>query len=420
MLARPYGYPPFVGYTRRQAVLTALVANAIKPVRGRATVVPVFFASWLTSELAPHLLVVQALDTLRALRRRELTLTGLTLGALSAVGLGWMIKRSAEVPAQIDAVFHELEIAEDRDPRTPFRAYARPFTYRDRGVRVLRDVAYTDGGRRAKLDIYLPAEGDIEKAPVLIQIHGGAWMISHKGQQGLLLMNQMAARGWVCVAANYRLAPKYRWPTQIIDVKRAIAWVREHIAEYGGDPDYLILTGGSAGGHLSALATVTPSDPAWQPGFEDADTSVSGCVPFYGIYDFDSDDAYAKPMRQFLTRVVFPSGSTIDDFRKASALHRLTDDVPEFLVVHGANDSLANIEQARSFVERLREINPGKVAYLELPYTQHAFEVFGSVRARHVIRGVGRWLDWHRAQWLGERARVEQSEVSAATIPRSG
>jgi acetyl esterase/lipase len=402
-----------VGYTRRQAILAALVANAIKPVRGPITVVPVFFASWLTSELAPHILVAQALDSLRALRRREATLTGLALGALSAIGLGWMLKRSNNVASQVDTLLrNELEVPEDVEPRTRLRTYARPFKYADRGVRVLRDIAYTEGGRRAKLDIYLPAEGTVEKAPVLVQVHGGAWAISHKGQQGLLLMNQMAARGWVCVAANYRLAPKYRWPTQIVDVKRAIAWVREHIAEYGGDPDYLILTGGSAGGHLSALASVTPSDPVWQPGFEDADTSVSGCVPFYGVYDFDSDDAYAKSMRRFLSRVVFPRGATTDDFRNASALHRLTDDVPEFLVVHGTNDSLANIEQARSFVARLREINPGKVTYLELPGTQHAFEVFGSVRARHVIRGVGRWLDWHRAQWLAEHSRVEQSEVA--------
>jgi acetyl esterase/lipase len=402
-----------VSFTRRQAVLAALVANAIKPVRGRATVVPVFFTSWLTSELAPHILVAQALDTLRALRRREATLTGLVLAALSALGLGWMLRRSHDVAAQFDAMLRdELEIPADLEPRTSLSTYARPFKYADRGVRVLRDIANTEGGRRARLAIYLPAEGAIEKAPVLLQIHGGAWTISHKGQQGLLLMNQMAARGWVCVAANYRLAPKHRWPTQIVDVKRAIAWVREHIAEYGGDPDYLILTGGSAGGHLSALATVTPSDPAWQPGFEDADTSVSGCVPFYGIYDFDSKDAYSKPMRQFLSRVLFPPGATIDDFRNASALHRLTDDVPEFLVVHGTNDSLANIEQARTFVERLRAINPGKVTYLELPWTQHAFEVFGSVRARHVIRGVGRWLDWHRAQWLAERERDEQSEVA--------
>ncbi len=396
-----------MGYTRRQAVLAALVANAIKPVRGPATVVPVFFSSWLTSELAPHLLVGQALDTLRALRRREITFAGLVLAGLSAAGLGWMMRHSNATASQVDTVLRELEIPDDTNPRTPWSTYAQPFRYRDRGVRVLRDVSYTEGGRRAKLDIYLPAEGSIEKAPVLLQIHGGGWTISNKGQQGLLLMNQMAARGWVCVASNYRLAPKYRWPTQIVDVKRAIAWVRENIAEYGGDPDYIVMTGGSAGGHLSSLATVTPAEKAWQPGFEDADTSVSGCVPFYVIYDFDSDDAYAKTMRQFLSRVVFPQGATVDDFRQASALHRLTDDVPEFLVIHGTNDSLANIEQARSFVGRLREINPGKVTYLELPWTQHAFEVFGSVRARHVIRGVGRWLEWHRAQWMAERQRVE-------------
>ena len=246
------GYAPPVSYTRRQAVLAALVANAIKPVRGRITVVPVFFASWLTSELAPQILVVQALDTLRALRRREATLTGLALGALSAVGLGWMLRQSSAVADQVDAVLRRTNSTFPKTliHATPLRTYARPFKYADRGVRVLRDVAYTEGGRRAKLDIYLPAEGAIEKAPVLLQIHGGGWIISHKGQQGLLLMNQMAARGWVCVAANYRLAPKHRWPTQIIDVKRAIAWVRDNIAEYGGDPDYVILTGGSAGAHL--------------------------------------------------------------------------------------------------------------------------------------------------------------------------
>ena len=120
-------------------------------------------------------------------------------------------------------------------------------------------------------------------------------------------------------------------------------------------------------------------------------------------------DPVQERTRQFLSRVVFPRDATTDDFRSASALHRLTDDVPEFLVVHGTNDSLANIEQARSFVKRLREINPGKVAYLELPHTQHAFEVFNSIRSVNTIRAVQRWLDWHYAQWQ-ER---EQGEGSA-------
>ena len=104
-------------------------------------------------------------------------------------------------------------------------------------------------------------------------------------------MNQMAAKGWVCVAINYRLAPRDPWPAHIVDVKRAIAWVKDNIADYGGDPDYLAITGGSAGGHLAALAALTPGDPAFQPGFEDADTSVRAAVPFYGCLLYTSDAA---------------------------------------------------------------------------------------------------------------------------------
>jgi acetyl esterase/lipase len=391
-------------YTARQALLVALVANAIRPLRDRVTVIPAFFAAWLTGELAPHILVVQAADTLNAIRRRRASVTGLALGALSAVGLTVLIRRSNAVAAQIDDLLRELEVPDDLDPKTRLAAYARPFKMSDRGVRVLRDVSYTEGGRKAKLDIYLPATGTVENAPVLIQIHGGGWTIGHKAQQGLLLMNHMAARGWICVAANYRLAPKYRWPTQIIDVKRAIAWVRENIAEYGGDPDYLVVTGGSAGGHLSSLAALTPDEKEWQPGFEDADTSVAAAVPFYGVYDFTGDDKYARIMREeFLATVVFPRGASPDDFRSASPTHRIADATPEFLVVHGANDTLARVEQARAFVEQLRETHPDHVTYLELPGTQHAFDVFGSVRARHTIRGVQRWLEWHRAAWLSSR-----------------
>lgn len=392
-------------YTARQAILAALVANAIRPVRDRVTVIPAFFAAWLTNELAPHLLVAQAVTTLRALQRRTATLPGLALAAASAGGLSWLMRRSNEVPAQIDELFGELDIPADDGPRTRLAAYAWPFRMADPRVRVQRNVPYTEGGRKALCDIYLPVSGPEAPAPVLIQIHGGGWTIGHKAQQGLLLMNRMAARGWVCVAVNYRLAPRYRWPTQIVDVKRAIAWVRENIAEFGGDPEYLVVTGGSAGGHLSSLAALTPNEKEWQPGFEDADTSVAAAIPFYGVYDFTGDERYARLMREhFLSRVVFERGASLEDFANASSASHVGDAAPEFFVIHGANDTLARVEQARAFVEKLKAAAPGKVTYLELPHTQHAFDVFGSVRAQHTIRGVQRWLEWHRAAWLNSRS----------------
>ena len=400
-----------MSYTRRQVVLAALVANAIRPLRNRVTLVPAFFASWLASELAPHLLALNAADTLAALGRRRVTARGLLLAGLSAAGLTWMTRQAQAVPALIDARFAPLGIAPDMEPKPTVATYARPFTMADPDVRVLRDVPYTEGGKRAMLDIYLPADQPLKNAPVLLQIHGGAWMISKKEEQGLLLMNQLAASGWICVATNYRLAPKHRWPAQIIDVKRAIAWVRENIAEYGGDPDYIVVTGGSAGGHLTALAALTPNRKEWQPGFEDTDTTVAAAVPFYGVFDFMGDDGYHRTMRDTLSRLVFERGATSDDFTTASPVHHVADAAPEFLVIHGTNDTLARVDQAREFVRVLDAALPDHVTYLELPHTQHAFEVFGSIRARHVIRGVRRWLEWHRAQWLAGRSEPDPSDV---------
>ena len=77
----------------------------------------------------------------------------------------------------------------------------------------------------------------------MVYIHGGAWMIGDKREQGKPMMYELVARGWVCVAINYRLSPKATWPDHIVDAKRAVAWVKEHIAEYGGDPSFVAVSG---------------------------------------------------------------------------------------------------------------------------------------------------------------------------------
>lgn len=89
-----------------------------------------------------------------------------------------------------------------------------------------------------------------EDAPVgapLLQVHGGAWMFGAKDHQGIPLTMHMAARGWVCVAANYPLSPKARWPEHIVALKQAMRWIREHSQKYGADPSFVAVTGGSAG-----------------------------------------------------------------------------------------------------------------------------------------------------------------------------
>jgi acetyl esterase/lipase len=217
-------------------------------------------------------------------------------------------------------------------------------------------------------------------------------------------MYHMAQRGWLCVAINYRLSPTAAFPAHIIDVKKAIAWVRENIAQYGGNPDYIAITGGSAGGHLSALAALTPNREAWQPGFEHADTTVQAAVPFYGVYDF-LDRFRIRPemsMDEMLASRVMQC--TRDDnpelWESASPLDHVRADAPPMFVIHGTHDSLVWVEEARAFVSALQAVSDKPVAFAELPGAQHAFELFHSVRTDYTVNAVGHFLEWSHAQWL--------------------
>lgn len=399
-------------YRLRQLGLILLGANAVRPLPGKYASVQAFFAGWLTAELAPQLLAASVADTAVhvASAQRRTRWADLAYGIGAAAVLVHLVRSGTQVHSVVENALVE-GIGEGYDPAPntsiPIMAIARPFNFRAAKVEAIRNIAYAQGGRRALLDIYRPRDVELDRAPVLIQIHGGGWMIGHKQQQGLLLMNMMAELGWVCVSINYRLAPKHPWPAQIIDVKKAIAWVRDNIATYGGDPDYLVLTGGSAGGHLASLAALT-SPPEFQPGFEGADTSVAGCVPFYGVYDLAglTGSKGALMMRDdFLGPMVFKKNprTDLEVFVEASPLSHVRADAPDFFVLHGVNDSLVEVKQARAFVKALREVSTSTVSYAELPGTQHAFEVFSSVRSQYTLRAVTRWLEWHRARWLAAR-----------------
>lgn len=258
------------------------------------------------------------------------------------------------------------------------------------------DISYGEYGGANHLDIWRRPDLDRNgKAPVLFQIPGGAWTTGNKRGQAHPLMSHLAELGWVCVAINYRHSPRNTWPDHIIDVKRALAWVKTHIAEYGGDPDFVAITGGSAGGHLSSLAALTPNDPRFQPGFEDADTRVQAAVPFYGVYDFTRfEDAMHPSMPELLEQMVVKQRLTTNrqPYVDASPVTHVSADAPPFFVLHGRNDSLVPVEQGRGFVERLREVSTAPVVYAELPFTQHAFDIFGSARAAHAAVAVEQFL----------------------------
>jgi acetyl esterase/lipase len=344
--------------------------------------------------------------TARRLNRPVRILAWLT-AAVSAVGLLNFSRAShqANIPLSkaLDAGLGPNRRTDSADlwrrPKGPGIAKAPGLL---RMLRIYRDyahdsnISYGEFGRANHLDIWRRPDLDPNgKAPVLFQIPGGAWTTGNKRGQAHPLMSHLAELGWICVAINYRHSPRNTWPAHIVDVKRALAWVKEHIAEYGGDPDFIAITGGSAGGHLSSLAALTPNYPEFQPGFEDADTSVQAAVPFYGIYDFTrlDDSLHAMMPGLLIKSIIKQKPSThLETFKAASPIHHVNPDAPPFFVLHGTNDSLAFVEQARDFTSKLSEVSNQPVVYAELPYTQHAFDIFGSARAAHAAVAVEQFL----------------------------
>ena len=283
-----------------------------------------------------------------------------------------------------------------------FRDWRNPLAMRRPDVEVLRNIPYGPGGVRQQLDVYRPRFIPEGGCPVLLQIHGGAWMMGDKGSQALPLMYALASRGWIVVAANYRLSPSVGFPTHLHDCKSALCWIRENGREYGMNPDFVAVTGGSAGGHLSALMGLTGNRRELQPDHPDTDTSVQACIPFYGVYDMLVRENQ-HPNRQVYER--FLRGKVIYESPKenpqlwdlASPIVQVQPDVPPFMVVHGTHDSLAVVAEGRAFSHKLREVSQNPVVYVEMPGAEHAWETVHSLRTEHTIDGVHRFLEWVRA-----------------------
>jgi acetyl esterase/lipase len=380
------------------------VLNARRPSRGRWTTVTSFFDAWITTELTFHwaaLVVLWAIGLVALEGDAVATVPGalgtalMLAGAAGHVGLGVEGLRTGE---QMHDALAPLR------PTSPLTRFPRshvavPFLLQRRAhVRRVRDVTFARvAGRELKLDLTLHTETRPGKGhPVVLQIHGGGWILGDKRQQGQPLLNHLAAQGWVCVNANYRLSPSATFPDHLVDCKRALAWIREHVADYGGDPGFVCVTGQSAGGHLAALMGLTANHPRYQPGFEHVDTSVRAVVSMYGVYDLTNRLGTWRPEVHRWLLEPWVVKAFLDDepdrFAEASPIDHVHPGAPPFLVVHGDRDNLVPVDDARLFVERLRAVSRSAVAYAELQGAHHAFEMFPSFRAAHVTESAEQFL----------------------------
>lgn len=341
---------------------------------------------WLAAEFAPHVVTGHALAALSPLERAA--------RALAVQRADSVLERALSETFGTDyraAVRHPL----DRERQPSLAGLVDAMRHRKRYSATTTNIPYGPGGRRHLLDVWRrPDLPDGYRAPVLIQVPGGGWSINDKRGQGYPLMTRMAELGWICVSINYSRSPRNAWPEHIIDVKRAIAWVRANIAGFGGDPDFIAITGGSAGGHLSSLAALTPGDRHFQPGFEEADTSVQAAVPHYGVYDLTDHGAMHKLMPPLLEHVVMQRRFTDhrEMFEAASPTLRAHRDAPPFFILHGENDAVVPRSQAQKFHGALRTAGARTVALAEMPNAHHAFDTIATLRCQLAAEAVASFL----------------------------
>lgn len=311
---------------------------------------------------------------------------GLAATGLMALGLaglllaGWRAVRSSTVP--LSALDTHLG-AGWRDALVPGFLPARgrgvvarglflPFLRRSRAVRRIGNLSYGDGGKSTTLDLYLPRKRPAE-GPVLVHFHGGRFVSGRKNRESLYLLHFLAAHGWTCVSANYRLQPHARFPDYVVDAKRVLTWARSEGPGYGGGRGPVFIAGNSAGGFLAAFTALTPGRRDLQPGFEDADTSVSGAVCLYGYYGrVDGGNPDSTP-----------------------AAH-VNAGAPPFLVLHGTRDTVVPVSHGRRFAAGLAAASKQPVIWCELPDAQHSFDYFASVRARAAAEAIEAFAAWVR------------------------
>lgn len=204
----------------------------------------------------------------------------------------------------------------------------------------------TGGGRDLRCDIYEPPPAVKNGIGVLL-VHGGGWSQGDRSQlrgYGVLL----GRRGYTCIASEYRLTGESLWPAQIEDVKAALRYVRAHAAELGIDPERIVISGNSAGGHLSLVAAGTNGMAEFEGGGGNPGiaSTVAAAISFYPPTGLDRRDWGGLP-------ALFGKGAPAEVLRGASPLSYATANFPPTLLIHGNADEVVPAGEATAMYEAL-------------------------------------------------------------------
>jgi acetyl esterase/lipase len=246
-----------------------------------------------------------------------------------------------------------------------------------KATRTVKDLAYApDSHERHKLDLYLPSAG--ENWPLIVWIHGGAWLAGDKLRPPALAYLD---DGYAVASINYRLSQHATFPAQLEDCKAAIRWLRDHAAEYGYDGERIGVWGASAGGHLVALVGTTGDSTEFDAGENLSSSRVQAVVDFFGPTDFLQIGAQSLPTSRLdhdapdspeARLIGGPILQNKDKASRANPIVYISKDDPPFLIAHGEKDDVVPIGQSELLHAALQKAGVPSTLH-RVPNAGHGF-----------------------------------------------
>lgn len=236
------------------------------------------------------------------------------------------------------------------------------------------DICYGEDPKWHVLDIYRPKGKDGERLPVLVNLHGGAWVYGDKDRYQFYCMS-LAQQGFAVVNFTYRLAPEYKFPAPVEDTNRVFHWIFENAEKYGFDAENIFAVGDSAGANLLNIYTMICINPEYAKKFSlkvpegfKPKAVLLNCGAYSVEVRDDPEDLTSCLMKDYL-----PNGGSMEELELINALPFMTKDYPPAFVMTANEDFLR--AQAPIMVKKLRE--------LDIP---HEFQMYGD--AEHPLQHV--------------------------------
>lgn len=307
-------------------------------------------------------------------------LIGIMLG-MAALGLVLSSLPLLQIPTavrQAELAMRAIPAASLASAIDPAGLRPQPFVWIEalRGIalpQVRHDSAVfaVPAGVPLRLEIDRPLQPNSQsRNPTLIVIYGGAWR-SGSPKSNSQFNRYLAGQGYTVIAIDYRHAPQYRFPAQLIDVETALKFIWDHAAEYEVDLGRVALLGRSAGAHLAMLAGYSSELP------------IRAVVNYYGPVDLVKgyyDPPQPDPIDTTAVLQTFIGGSPAeypDLYRQASPIYAVKSGLPPTLLIYGGRDHVVRPEYGRALYQRLLA-NQNQAVFIEIPWAEHAFDAIFS------------------------------------------